>query len=131
MHKTLIQPPGHPAPRGAYSHAVKIEHAGLTQLFVTGQLAVDAQGRVVAPNDITAQTEFVFQLLEAILAAAGFTFDDVVKATTFLTNMADFPKFSAVRNRHFDRALPAHTLLEVKGLAFPGCCVEVELTAVR
>jgi len=131
MQKKLIHPPGHPLPRGAYSHAVQIDHGGLTQLFVTGQLAVDTQGRVVAPGEITAQTEFVFQLIGAILEAAGFSFDDIVKATTFLTNMADFPQFSAVRNRYFASALPAHTLLEVKGLAFPGCCVEVEVTAVR
>jgi enamine deaminase RidA (YjgF/YER057c/UK114 family) len=45
--------------------------------------------------------------------------------------MADFPKFSAVRDRYFGTAKPVSTLLEVKGLAHIGCCVEVEVTAMR
>jgi enamine deaminase RidA (YjgF/YER057c/UK114 family) len=45
--------------------------------------------------------------------------------------MADFPKFTAVRDRYLGGALAASTLLEVKGLARPGCCVEVEIIAAR
>jgi reactive intermediate/imine deaminase len=131
MQKHFIAPAGHPAPRGAYSSGLKLELAGATLLFVTGQLAVDAAGQVVGAGDVTVQTEFVFQLIGAILAEAGMNFDDVVKAQTFLTDMGDFEKFSAVRNRHFGRSRPVSTLLEVKGLARKECVVEIEVVAAK
>lgn len=131
MKKTLIYPPDHPAPRGAYSPGLLVEHNGCSTLFVTGQLAVDAKGNVFAPSDATAQTEFVFGLIAPILEAAGMGFADVVKVTTFLTHMPDFEKFSPVRNRFFADTRPVSTLIEVKGLAREGCCVEVEVLAMK
>jgi 2-iminobutanoate/2-iminopropanoate deaminase len=131
MKKTLIFPKGHPAPRGAYSPGLLVEHGGSSTLYLTGQLPIDAGGNVVAPNDAGAQTEFVFGLIGAILEAAGMGFGDVVKVQTFLTHMPDFEKFSAVRNRFFADSRPVSTLLEVKGLALKGCCVEIEAVAVK
>ena len=131
MNKTLIHPKGHPPSRGAYSPGIRIELGSATLLLVTGQLALDENNAVVAPGDAAAQTEAVFARIGAILEAAGMGFADVVKVDTFLTNMADFPAFSAIRNRHFAGTRPVSTLLEVKGLAQPGLCVEVEVTAVR
>jgi enamine deaminase RidA (YjgF/YER057c/UK114 family) len=131
MKKTLIHPEGHPAPRGAYSPGLLVEADGQTTLFLTGQLAIDPEGKVVAPYDATAQTEYVFQLIGAVLRAAGMGFGDVVKVQTFLTHMPDFEKFSVVRNRHFADSRPVSTLLEVKGLAREGCCVEIEVVAMR
>jgi enamine deaminase RidA (YjgF/YER057c/UK114 family) len=58
-------------------------------------------------------------------------FGDVVKVDTFLTDLRDFPKFSPIRNRYFSDVLPVSTLLEVKGLAQPGLCVEIEVVAVK
>jgi 2-iminobutanoate/2-iminopropanoate deaminase len=131
MKKTLVHPENHPAPRGAYSPGLLVEHDGAGTLFLTGQLAVDPEGKVVAPYDATAQTEYVFQLIGSILSAAGMGFADVVKVQTFLTHMPDFEKFSAVRNRYFADSRPVSTLLEVKGLAREGCCVEIEVVAMR
>ena len=131
MKKTLIYPENHPAPRGAYSPGLLVEHGGSSTLWVTGQLAVDPEGRVVAPNDAAAQTEYVFGLIGSILTAAGMGFGDVVKVQTFLTHMPDFEKFTPVRNRFFSDARPVSTLLEVKGLAREGCCVEIEVVAMR
>jgi 2-iminobutanoate/2-iminopropanoate deaminase len=131
MKKTLIHPEKHPAPRGAYSPGLLVEHDGVSTLFVTGQLAVDPEGKVVAPYDATAQTEYVFQLVGSVLRAAGMDFGDVVKVQTFLTHMPDFEKFSLVRNRFFADSRPVSTLLEVKGLAREGCCVEIEVVAMR
>jgi len=130
--KTLVYPAGHAVPRGCYSPGLKVTLAdGSTMLFVTGQLARAPDGSVVAPFDATAQTEYIFGLIGEILAAAGMDYADVVRAQTYLTNMADFPQFSAVRDRYFGSAKPASTLLEVKGLAHTGCCVEVEVTAIK
>ena len=131
MKKTLIYPEKHPAPRGAYSQGLLVEHNGSSTLYLTGQLPIDREGNVVAPFDATAQTEFVFRLIGSILEAAGMGFGDVVKVQTFLTHMADFEKFSAVRNRYFADSKPVSTLLEVKGLAREGCCVEIEATAIK
>ena len=131
MKKTLIHPMNHPSPRGAYSPGLLVEHGGSSTLYLTGQLAVDPEGNVVAPFDAAAQTEYVFGLIGSILRAAGMDFGDVVKVQTFLTHMPDFEKFSAVRNRFFADSRPVSTLLEVKGLAREGCCVEIEVTAVK
>lgn len=130
LKKTFVYPPGFAKPRGTYSPGILLETAGGKTLYATGQLAVDPSGNVIAPGDATEQTEYVFSLLGAILQEAGMTFDDVVRAQTYLTNIDDFPKFSAVRNRYLGGAMAASTLLEVKGLARPGCCVEIEITAV-
>lgn len=131
MKKTLISPANHPASRGAYSPGLLVENGDTKTLFVTGQLAVDRDGKVVAPYDPVAQTEFVFQLIGAVLEAGGMTFADVVKVDTFLTNMPDFEKYSPIRNRYFAETKPVSTLLEVKGLAREGCCVEIEVLAMR
>jgi 2-iminobutanoate/2-iminopropanoate deaminase len=132
MIKTLVYPAGHAMPRGAYSTAVKVAlPGGGTMLFVTGQLSRAPDGSVIAPFDASAQTEHILNLIGEILAAAGMDFGDVVRVQTYLTDMADFPNFSAVRDRYLGVARPASTLLEVKGLAHPGCCVEVEVTAMK
>lgn len=131
LKKTLIYPANHPAPRGAYSPGLLVEHAGSSTLYVTGQLAIDAGGKVVAPDDAAAQTEFVFSLIASILEAAGMSFADVVKVQTFLTHMPDFAKFTPIRDRFFAATKPVSTLLEVKGLARAGCCVEIEVVAVK
>ena len=127
--KTIIHPTGFAAPRGAYSPGILLENAGARTLYATGQLAVDPSGNVIAPGDATAQSEYVFKLVGEILRAAGMTFEHVVRAQTYLTNIDDVPKFSTVRNRYLGGSLAASTLIEVKGLARPGCCVEIEITA--
>lgn len=131
MKKTLIHPAGHPAPRGAYSPGLLVEHGGTSTLYVTGQLPIDPEGRVVAPGDVAGQAEYVFKLIGAVLEAAGMGFRDVVKVDTFLTHMPDFVKYSPVRNRHFADTKPVSTLLEVKGLALEGCLVEIEVLAIK
>lgn len=131
MKRTFVNPPGFAPARGTYSPGVLIETGSAQLLFATGQLAVDPAGNVIAPGDATAQTEYIFGLIGEILTTAGMTFDHVVRAQTYLTNIDDFPKFSAVRNRYLGTAMAASTLLEVKGLARPGCCVEIEITAAK
>jgi 2-iminobutanoate/2-iminopropanoate deaminase len=131
MKKTLINPENHTVPRGAYSPGLLVEHNGMKTLYVTGQLAVSPDGLVVAPNDVAAQTEYVFQLLGSLLGVAGMDYGDIVKVQTFLTNMTDFERFTVVRDRYFAESRPVRTLLEVKGLAHEGCCVEIEIVAIK
>ncbi len=131
MSRTQIFLPGQAAPRGAYSPALKIEGRDGTWLFCTGQLALDADGQVMAPYDAAEQSERIFATIAALLAAGGMDFSAVVRVQTYLTAMDDFPKFRAVRDRYLDAYKPASTLLGVAALAQPGCCVEVEVTAFR
>ena len=131
MKKTIVSPPGFAAPRGAYSPGILLDFGTGRTLYATGQLAVDPSGQVVAPGDVSVPTDYVFKLIGEILAAAGMGFEHVVRTQTYLTDMADFPKFTAVRDRYLGGALAASTLLEVKGLARPGCCVEIEVTAAQ
>lgn len=116
---------------GAYSHGIKIPLAGADLIFLTGQKAMDSRGNVVAPNDPEKQTEYAFERIRQLLAEAGATIADVVKAQIYVTDMQNFPIISAVRNRYFKDVRPTSTMVEVRTLSKPGCCVEIAVTAVK
>ena len=126
-----LQPKGSPMPMGAYSHGVLVPLPGADILFVTGQMALDSQGNVVAANDPKKQAEVVFENIGKVLAEASLDFSNVVKAQVFLTNINDVSAVSEIRNRYFAESKPAGTWLEVSKLVRDGCCVEVEVVAVR
>jgi 3-hydroxyisobutyrate dehydrogenase len=117
------------APGGNYSHAVRIETDGGTLLFVSGQVAFDLQGNLVGENDMARQTEQVFENLKAVLEANGGSFHDVVKISTFLTDMAQLQAMRDVRARYVPDPPPASTTVEVAGLFRPEALVEVEVVA--
>ncbi len=116
---------------GAYSHGLSVKLTPTSRMiFVTGQIAMDEKGAVVAPNDAATQTEFVFENIKKILAAGNASLNDVVKVQIFLTDIKDFSKVSPIRNRYLEAARPVSTLLEVSKLVKEGCCVEIEVVAV-
>jgi reactive intermediate/imine deaminase len=131
MIKTPLQPKDFTQVMGAYSHGLKVDVGDSEMIFVTGQIAMDKDGNAVAPNDIVAQTEFVFKNIEAILAEGGASLDDVVKAVIYVTRMSDFKQISAVRNKYFANAKPVSTLVEINKTVKEGCDIEIEVTAVR
>jgi reactive intermediate/imine deaminase len=108
-----------------YSHAAKA--GGL--VFVAGQVAQDRDGGIVGRGDIEAQAVQVFENLKAVLASAGATFDDVVKLTTFTTNVAYRAKIAEVRARYFKTYFPPNTFVVVASLATPEYLVEIEAVA--
>ena len=129
---TYLEPKGEfTAVMGAYAHGIKIPLAGADMIFLTGQKAMDSQGNVIAPGDPEKQTEYVFQSIGRILAEAGATIKDVVKAQIYVTDMQNFQLISAVRNRYFAESRPVSTMVEVRALSKPGCCVEIAVTAVK
>jgi reactive intermediate/imine deaminase len=130
MERRKIQPKNFTPALGAYSHGTAVEFGTHALIFVTGQIAVDAKGEVVAPGDAAAQTEFVFENIKTILAEAGSSLEDVVKVQIIVTNIADFPKISPVRNKFLAKNAPASTLFEVRNLVREGCVVEIEVIAV-
>ena len=100
-------------------------------MFVTGQVAQDKEGHVIEPNNARVQTEVVFARIETILAEHEMNLGDVVKAQIFITNMEDRQTVTEIRNEIFKNIRPVSTLVGVTGLAKEGCCVEIEVTAVR
>ncbi|HBE19113.1 MAG TPA: reactive intermediate/imine deaminase, partial [Cyanobacteria bacterium UBA11367] len=87
-------------------------------------------GEIVGTNDIVKQTEQVMSNLEAILAAAGATTQDIVKTTVFLANMNDFAAMNQVYSRYFEEAsAPARACVEVSRLP-KDVLVEIECIAV-
>lgn len=111
-------------PISHYTDAV--EASGL--LFVSGCVAVDADGRLVG-DDVVAQTRHVFDNLGEVLDAAGAGFADVVKVTVYLLDIDDRARINAVRQEVFGEARPASTLVEVSRLAVPGARVEIDAIA--
>jgi reactive intermediate/imine deaminase len=117
---------GLPEPFSHYTDAVR---AG-DLLFVSGCVALDAEGNLVGEGDVVAQARQVFVNIGLCLSAAGATFADVVKVTTFLTDIGDRAAVNTVRQEVFGDARPASTLVEVGALVLPEFLIEVEAVAV-
>jgi enamine deaminase RidA (YjgF/YER057c/UK114 family) len=125
----LINPPTLPTPPG-YSQLAVV--SGGTLIVIAGQVALDAQGTVVGPGDFAAQTAQVFRNLLAALSAAGAGPRDLVKLTTFVTDLGHLAVFRQVRDQFLDAAHPpASTLVQVTRLFRPDFLIEVEALAVR
>ena len=98
-------------------------------VIVSGQAALDEQGRIVGAGDFDAQAEQTFRNLTRVLEAGGASLDRVVKVTIFLTDMANFPKIVELRRRWFSPPYPADTIVEVAALALPELELEIEAIA--
>lgn len=129
MKKTLINPASMVTPLSKYSHGVRVDIGDAALVFVTGQIAVDIDGNLVGENDMTKQTEFVFEEIKTILGAGGASLSDVVKANIYVTDMSQFDKVAEVRNRYFADSPPASTFVEINKLVRDGCMVEIEVIA--
>lgn len=97
-------------------------------LFTSGQIPLSAETGQIVGTTIEEQTQQVLKNLEAILTQAGTYFDNVVKTTCFLTDMADFVAFNAVYQTAFKTAFPARSAVEVCRLP-KDVKVEIELIA--
>ncbi len=95
-------------------------------LYISGQVAWDTNGNVVGKGDVRAQARQVFQNLRQVLQAAGGDLNDLMKITTYITKIEDFPAVAEVRSEVFQGELPASTLIVVKGLFNPDFLIEVE-----
>ena len=116
-----------PAPVGPYNQAVKA--AGL--LFCSGQIALDpATGAMVGSGDVEAETRQVLANLQAVLAAAGCSPQQVVRTTVFLADLADFAKVNALYAEVFGAGVsPARACVQVAALP-KGGRVEIDCIAV-
>jgi 2-iminobutanoate/2-iminopropanoate deaminase len=113
-----------PQPIGPYSQA--IQSGG--ELYCSGQIPLDPETGEIVAGDAAVQTERVIENLGAILCAAGFHFEDVVKTTVFLVDMNDFPAVNAVYEKYFGASKPARSTVAVAALP-RGARVEIECLA--
>ena len=120
-------PPTLSKPTG-YTHVV--EATGGKTVYISGQIALDKDGKVVGEGDMKAQAEQVFKNLQTALASAGATFKDVVKMNTYTTDMSQVQPIRDVRARYFGDTVPASTLVQVVHLARPEFMLEIEVIAV-
>jgi enamine deaminase RidA (YjgF/YER057c/UK114 family) len=111
-----------------YSHVVIA--SGTSLVFIAGQVSRDKEGRVVGVGDMGAQIRQVGQNLRIALEAAGLGLKDLVKTTTYVTNIDEFFKHPEVRHEIFGQSLPTSTTVEVRRLSHPDMMVEVEAMAV-
>jgi enamine deaminase RidA (YjgF/YER057c/UK114 family) len=119
-----------PTPAGGYSHVARVELGDRTLLQLSGQVAIDADGKIVGGNDMAAQADFIMDNITAILAAHGASLDDVVNIRTFLTDMGQLPEYGKVRAARFTGTPPTITTVEVSRLWVPGALLEVEVLAI-
>lgn len=112
MSKQIIQTKDAPAPIGPYNQAIL---AGDT-LYVSGQIALDAQSGEMINENITEETHQVMKNLEAILAAADMKFSQVVKCSIFVKNMGDFATINEAYGMYFKENPPARETVEVARL---------------
>lgn len=124
--RTSINSAGAPAPIGPYSQAV----ASGSLVFLSGQIALDPATGQLVNGDIFAETEQVMKNIEAVLKAANSGFDQVLKCTIFLSDMALFNAVNEVYGRCFSNDFPARETVAVKGLPM-GVNVEISVIASR
>ena len=113
-----------PAAIGPYSQAVKCGNL----LFCSGQIPLDPASGEIVSGDIASQAERVMLNIEAMLDAAGVGFDDVIKTTIYLVDMADFAAVNEVYGNRFPGHKPARSTVAVKSLP-RGSLLEIEVIA--
>jgi 2-iminobutanoate/2-iminopropanoate deaminase len=109
-----------------YSQAVLVDKT----LYISGSMAADETGRLVAPGDMAGQLRAIYANLRRTLAAHGAGFGEVVKETIYTTNMDALVKASDLRFEYYDKErLPTTSWVQVQRLVDPGFLVQIEVIA--
>jgi len=130
MPKKIVATDRAPKAIGPYSQAVLHEGPGFRTLYCAGQIPLDPATMEVVTGDARAQTDRVLRNIEAVLAAAGMGFADVVRSNVFLVDLADFAAMNEVYASRFANSPPARSTIQVAALP-RGSRVEIEVTAVQ
>ncbi|HEX6192889.1 MAG TPA: RidA family protein [Chitinophagaceae bacterium] len=109
-----------------YSRAVKVGNT----IEVTGTVAVDDNNQLVGSNDAYAQTRFIIEKIERVLARAGATLNDVVRTRMFVTDISRWEEYGKAHGEFFHKIKPCTSMIEVKGLIAPEYLIEIEATAI-
>lgn len=109
-------------------YSVAAEAAGL--VFVSGQVGIDPVGGERSPDEVEAQTRQVMDNIGTILGDLGLGYDDIVKTTIFLADIASFPKVNEIYGSYFDESPPARSTFQAGALP-GGFLIEIEVVAAR
>ena len=123
---TIINTPNAPAPIGPYNQAVLAGNL----LFVSGQIALDAQTGELIMTDLATETHRVMNNIKAILEAAGVDFSHIVKTSIFLKDMGDFAQVNEIYGSYFTGNFPARETIQVAALP-KNVNVEISVTAYK
>jgi 2-iminobutanoate/2-iminopropanoate deaminase len=126
MPKTIHQPPSAPPAVGPYS--VATEAGGF--VFLSGQVGLDPATKSVVEGGVTAECHQVMKNIGAILNDLGLRYDDIVKTTIFVADMADYPTVNEIYGGYVGEGRPARSTVQVAGLPL-GVQVEIEVVAAR
>lgn len=110
---------------GPYSQAILVNGV----LYASGQIAINPENQTMVDGDIVAQTEQIVKNIGAVLKAVDMGFENVVKTTCFLAEMADFATFNTVYEKYFI-SKPARSCVAAKELP-KGALAEIEIIAVK
>ncbi len=125
---TFANPPGLATSQPpTYSHVALVSPGPL--LFLSGQVALGGDGKVVGPGDAARQAVQIFENIKLALKPFGASLDNVVRLTIFVTDIADVARIRDVRLAYFPRTQPASTLVEVSKLVLPSLKIEIEAIA--
>lgn len=124
--KRIISTTAAPGAIGPYSQAVEANGT----LYISGQVAIDPATGKMVEGGITEQTTRVLANIKAILLAAGYSLDNVVKSTCLLSDMSDFKAMNEVYAQYYTSDQPARAAFAVKGLPL-GALIEIETIAVK
>lgn len=124
--KKVIMTKNAPNPVGPYSQAIEMNG----MLFCSGQIAIVPATDEVLTGDVEVQTRQVMSNIDAVLTEAGYNWNNIVKTTIFLTNMADFAKVNAIYAEKFKELPPARSTVQVAALP-KNVNVEIEVLACK
>jgi 2-iminobutanoate/2-iminopropanoate deaminase len=112
-----------------YSQGIKVTQAQ-TILFLSGQVAYTADGGVAYRGDFKGQARGAYEAIKALVESQGGTMANIVKITTYVTDMRYRLDLAPLREEFFGKKGPASTLLEISALAHPDWMIEIEAIAV-
>ena len=112
-----------------YSQGVKVSEAQ-TILFLSGQVAYTAEGGVACRGDFKGQARGAYEAIKALVESQGGTLANIVKITTYVTNMQYRVDLAPIREEFLGKKGPASTLVEISSLAHPDWMIEIEAIAV-
>ncbi|EKF54917.1 hypothetical protein I215_10118 [Galbibacter marinus] len=125
--KTIINTDNAPAPLGPYNQAV----LKADTLYISGQIAINPETNQLITSGVEDEARQVMKNLDAVLKAASMTFENVVKSSIFLNNMADFAKINVIYGSYFDeKTAPARETVAVDTLP-KNVNIEISMIAVR
>ena len=124
--KRVIRTDRAPAPFQGAPYSQAVVHGDL--VFVAGQIGIDPATNEVVEGGIEAQTAQAMENVGAILAEAGTSFENILKASIFIVDFTDFPALNEVYARYVGPDFPARATVQIAGLP-SGALVEIEVVA--